>query len=164
MELVCIGEIVNTHGIKGEVKVISEFKFKEEVFKKGFVFYIGRFKDKLVLDKYRKHKIYDMLIFEGITNINEVIIYKGEELYINREDLKIDGYLNEDLIGFSVFEKDSFIGHISDIINNNAHDVLIINNEISRFMIPFVDEFVKEIDFENKKVKIEKIEGLIDEN
>lgn len=164
MELVCIGEIVNTHGIKGEIKVISEFKFKEEVFKKGFVFYIGRFKDKLVLDKYRKHKIYDMLIFEGITNINEVIIYKGEELYINREDLKIDGYLNEDLIGFSVSEKDNFIGYISDIINNNAHDILIINNEVSRFMIPFVDEFVKEIDFENKKVKIEKIEGLIDEN
>ena len=82
MEYIYIGDIVNTHGIKGEVRIISDFKFKDQVFKKGIKVYVGRFKDELIINSYRTHKIYDMVTFEGINNINDVIIYKGIDILI----------------------------------------------------------------------------------
>ena len=71
----------------------------------------------------------------------------------------------EDMIGFSVYNEDLLIGKLTDIINNGAHDILVIkssNND--RIMVPFVDEYVKKVDLDNKKIMIETIEGLLDGN
>ncbi|NLL44724.1 MAG: 16S rRNA processing protein RimM [Mollicutes bacterium] len=164
MEYIYIGDIVNTHGIKGEVRIISDFKFKDQVFKKGIKVYVGRFKDELIINSYRTHKIYDMVTFEGINNINDVIIYKGDQVYINRNDIEIDGYLNEDLIGLDVYVDDKNVGKVNYIMKSKAHDILVIGTEDKKYMVPYVDEFVKKIDLENKSIHINKIEGLIDEN
>ena len=81
MKYIYIGDVVNTHGLKGEVRLISDFEHKKKVFKKGFKLYIGRDKDELVINTYRVHKEYDMLTFEGLTSIDDVIIYKGDKAY-----------------------------------------------------------------------------------
>ena len=77
-----IGKLVNTHGIKGEAKVISSFKYKEVVFKKGNSIYIDDIKYKI--NTYRKHQKYDMITLEGIENINDILPLKGKEIYINK--------------------------------------------------------------------------------
>lgn len=165
MKKILIGQIVNTHGLKGELRIVSNFPYKELVFAKGFRLYVGKREDVCTINSYRKHKIYDMVTFEGIDTIDVAIAYKGDYVYINRDDLKIDGYINEDIIGFNVYNENLLIGTLTDVVNNGAHDILVINSaNNARIMVPFVDEYVKDVDLDNKKIMIETIAGLLDEN
>ncbi len=165
MKRILIGQIVNTHGLKGELRIVSNFPYKDLVFKKGFKVYVGKREDVCIINSYRKHKIYDMVTFDCIDNIDDAIAYKGDFVYIDRCDLDIEGYINEDIIGFDVYDAEKLIGNLTDIINNGAHDILVINSPSdSRIMIPFVDEYVKKVDLDNKKIMIETIEGLLDDN
>ena len=165
MKQILIGQIVNTHGLKGELRIISNFPYKELVFTKGFKVYVGKRNDVCIINSYRKHKMFDMVTFEGIDSIDNAIAYKGDLVYINRDDLEIDGFINEDLIGFHVYDNEELIGTLNEIINNGAHDILVIESDKEKkVMIPFVDEYIKKVDLDNKKIIIEAITGLIDEN
>ena len=164
MNYIYIGDIVNTHGLKGEVRLISDFEYKKKVFKKGFKLYIGRSKDEVIINTYRTHKEYDMLTFEGLTSIDDIIIYKGDKAYINRADLKIKGYFNEDLIGLEAYNNDKCIGKVEFIMKNKAHNILVITDGNKKNMIPNIPEFVSKIDLENKRIDIKAIEGLINED
>lgn len=160
--MVFLGEIVNTHGIKGELRILSDFQYKDEAFKVNNTLYIGKRKQEVVINTYRKHKVYDMVTFVGFESINDAIAFKGDEVYIKREDLNIDGYVDEDIIGLNAYDNDKLIGVVESIIKNKQELLLIKNNNKS-YMIPFVDEFVN-IDLENKRVNIKVIEGLLNEN
>lgn len=165
MKEVFIGQIVNTHGLKGELRIVSNFKYKDSVFKQGFKIYVGKRKEECIITSYRHHKIYDMVMLEGIDSIDDAIAYKGDSVYINRDDLQIDGYLVEDIIGFEVFDENKMIGTVSTIVNNGAHDILVVENEQgSKYMIPMVEEYIKKVDLEEKKISIEVIEGLLHED
>ena len=89
MNYILIGKIVNTHGIKGELRIISDFPYKDRVFKNNFNIYIGKDKINEVINTYRHHKIFDMITLKNYNNINEVLKYKGSLVYINRLDLKL---------------------------------------------------------------------------
>ena len=104
MKYIRIGKIVNTHGIKGELRLLSSFKYKDRVFKKDMKLYIGNNKEMVIIDSYRKHKNFDMITLRGYDNINQVLKYKGCFAFINRDDLvlKSDEYLDEDIMGFLV--------------------------------------------------------------
>lgn len=162
MDYIYIGKIVNTHGIKGEVRILSDFLYKEEVFVKDKNFYIGKEKIKEVVNSYRTHKKYDMVTFKGINDIDKVLKYKGEDVYVKREDLHVDGYLNEDLLGMQVFTTHE-IGKVIDVLQGKAGRILVILGK-RKNMVPFVDEFIKDIDLEKKKIRIKEIEGLIHED
>lgn len=164
MNYIYIGDIVNTHGIKGEVKILSHFKYKSNVFIKGTPIYIGKNKEKQVINSYRKHKIFDMITLLGFDDINEVLRFKGEPVYIDKNEVKIDGILNEELINMDVYNEDSFIGKVTDILNNGLYDILVIEKENNKNLVPNINEFIKNIDIENKKIQINMIEGLINEN
>ena len=164
MDYIYIGDIVNTHGIKGELRILSDFKYKDKIFIHDFKFYVGRTKELLTVDTYRKHKEYDMVKFYEVEDINDAIAYKGDKVYINRNDVEIDGYFDEDLIGLNVYGNDKFIGNVEKIIKNGVQDIIVIKNNDSKNLVPYVDEFVKKIDLKNKRIEINVIEGLIDEN
>ena len=83
MKYIYIGKIVNTHALKGEVRIISNFEFKDRVFIKGNTLYIGQFKSPEVIETYRHHKQFDMVKFVGIDYINDVLKYKGDGVYID---------------------------------------------------------------------------------
>lgn len=163
MNFIYIGEIVNTHGIKGEVRILSDFKYKKDVFKKNMKIYIGKEKNEYVINTYRFHKIFDMITFIGINDINDVIDLKSEKVYVNKEDIKIDGYLDEDIIGLEAYT-DKYIGKVTDIIHNKNQDILVIKNKNNKNLVPHVDEFIEKIDLENSKIYIKEIEGLINED
>ena len=164
MNLIYIGDIVNTHGIKGEVRILSDFKYKKDVFKKGNYIYVGYDKDKLKLNSYRVHKNFDMVTFEGINDINDVLMYKGDHVYINREEFQFDGILYEDVIGLDVIVDGNKIGTIESIMKSSAHPILVIETTNKKHLVPFIDEFVKNVDLDKKEVIIEVIDGLIDED
>ena len=161
--MVYVGEIVNTHGIKGELRIVSDFKYKDKVFIKGNKLYLGKRKQKVVITSYRKHKNYDMVKFEGIDDINDAIIFKGDDVFVKRESLDIDGYVDEDIIGLKVYDEDKLIGKVTSIIKNKQ-EILLVKNRNKTYLIPFVDEFIKNIDLDKKILSINVIEGLLDEN
>lgn len=159
MEYIQIGRIVNTHGIKGELKIISDFKYKNKVFIKNFNIYIGKNKIKEQIVTYRKHKNFDMITLNGYNNINEVLKYKNLLVYAKKEDIKLDPkcYLNEDIIGLTAIVDKKEIGTVTDIIKNGGGELLVINNKT---LIPYYDEFIYEININNKTIHLKNIEGL----
>lgn len=164
MEYIYIGDIVNTHGLKGELRIISDFKYKEEVFKPGFKIYVGRQKEELEIKTYRQHKNYDMVTLVDVNGIEEAIAYKGDSAYIDRNSLKVDGYFDEDLIGLKAYTDDKFVGEVVDILKNKANDILVINLEEKRYLVPNHPEFISKVDLMEQRIDINNIKGLFDEN
>jgi len=164
MKYINIGKIVNTHGIKGELRLLSDFKYKDKVFKKDFIIYIGKEKIEEKIISYRKHKNFDMICLEGYTNINEVLKYKGMYAFINKEDLVLDNnsYLNEDLIGANVIVNNEAIGVVSDIEKNANQELIVVRASNKDYLIPYVDYFINKIDIENRKIYVNDIKGLFE--
>lgn len=152
--MIYLGKLVNTHGLKGEVRIISDFKYKSQVFKKGSHLFIND--DELVINTYRPHKEYDMVTFDGITNIDDVLKYKGKKVYIKKEDYNFDGILNEDLIGLPVYGDGKLLGTVTDVYKNVNQELIEIDKDI---LIPYVPAFIKNISKE--KLEINVIEGLL---
>lgn len=150
---ICIGKIVNTFGIKGELKVISDFEFQSRVFIKDFTLFIGEEKVKEVINTWRIHKNNYLLLFNNYSNINEVLKYKGKKIYINRNDLKLNKneYLLNDLIGYSVYDKDKLLGIVVDY-EKNINNILFKVKGDKSFYLPYIDEYILEIDNINKKI------------
>lgn len=163
MDYIYVGDIVNTHGLKGEIRILSDFKFKDTVFINDRKCYIGKDYSEEIIDTYRIHKDYDMVTFKEKKHIDDVIIYKNEPLYVNRNDIEYDGYLDEDLIGLDVYCENEHIGHIDSILKTNAHDILLVKNG-SKHMIPNVDEFIKKVDLVNNRLDINYMKGLLNED
>lgn len=163
MKYIRVGKIVNTHGIKGELRILSDFKYKEKVFKNGFLIYIGQEKQVEKINTYRYHKIFDMITLENYSNINEVLKYKGSYVFINKDDLILNEneFLNEDLIGFDVKYFDIKNLKVVGIEKYPSSDMLKIdyNNKIK--LIPINDGIIEEIDFDKKLIVIKDIKGLI---
>ena len=157
MDLVYIGKLVNTHGLNGEVRIISDFEYKESVFKEDNIIYINN--TKYIIKSYRKHKNFDMVTLDGITNIDSANELKGNNVYINRDDYKFDGYLSVDLIGLNVYDNDTYKGKVVEIEKNNKYSLLIVDG-IKRHIVPNIKEFVSKIDLDNKKIYINYIKGL----
>lgn len=164
MTWIYIGEIVNTHGLKGEVRLLSDFEYKKQAFQIGKKIYIGKNKEEVAIQTYRIHKNYDMFTFEGLHDINEVIIYKGEKAYMKREDIKIEGYFKEDIVGLNAYDKDVRIGEVTFVMKSKAHDILVVTDGEKKHLIPYVPEFVSKIDLEKKRIDICVVEGLLNEN
>lgn len=160
MEYLYIGKLVNTHGIKGEVRIISNFRHKDKVFIKDFKFYIGKDKKEYIVETYRRHKNFDMVVFKDNYDINLIEHLKGSFVYINKEDLKLDKntFLAIDLIDFDVIINDKKVGIIKDILDTPANEVLVLDNNI---MIPYVKAFINSIDIKNRKVIVNDVKGLI---
>ena len=164
MKYISIGKIVNTHGIKGELRIISHFKFKSQVFKKGNKLYIEKEKNKEIINTYRVHKNFDMVTFDNYNNINDILKYKNNKVYINRDEFNFNEYLDEDLIGMSCYIKDENIGIIEKIeyVKDNKSLIVIKNNKNQKKYIPNNKSFIENVDVLNNKVYIKYIEGLIE--
>ena len=161
-KFIYLGRIVNTHGIKGELRLLSDFEKKEKVFKENFPIYIGEEKRKEIIATYRHHKEFEMITLKGYTNINEVLTYKGKKVYIDREDLNLkeEEYLYEELIGLSVYENEEKLGIVKNIMYNNGNILLYIE-AIKNFYIPLNQEFIKKVNANEGKIEVANAKGLI---
>lgn len=162
MKYIYIGKVSNTHGIKGEIRILSNFLKKDLVFKKDNALYFGNNKEKEIINTYRKHKEYDMVTLIGINNINEVLKYKGLNVYIDRTELKLKSneYILEDLIGFTIIENKKILGKLKDFMYNNGNILLSITGD-KDFYIPYNNYFIKKVNLENKIINTENAKDLI---
>lgn len=163
-----VGLIVSTHGIKGEVKVKSDTSFTNERYRINNILYLN-YDNKMIpieINSHRHHKGYDLITFNNLTNINDVLKYVNCRIYVNRDDLQEladDEFYYDDLIDLIAYDdQGDLLGKIIDI-NELPHGILLVLKKIdeSEALIPFVEEFIKDIDLENKKIIIKPIEGLL---
>lgn len=163
-----VGIITSTHGIKGEVKVLPTTDDK------------NRFRDlkSVILDTGKEHitlevegvkffKKFAILKFKGIHDINEIEKYKGKDLFVTRDNaVKLDKteFFIGDLIGLTVIdEEDNIIGILADVLETGANDVYVIETESEKeILLPAIKDCIKDIDIENRKMKVHIMEGLLD--
>ncbi|WP_442599477.1 ribosome maturation factor RimM [Neobacillus sp. D3-1R] len=165
-----VGKIVNTHGIQGEIRVISTTDFGEERFKKGNTLFLFMDENKepfeVKIASHRTHKNFELLTFEGFQNINLVEKFKGGILKIPESQLtpleENEFYFHE-IIGCEIFTLDGeLVGEIREILTPGANDVWVIKGKGGKeILIPYIEQVVKVIDVKNKKIIIDPIEGLL---
>lgn len=161
MEYVYIGKIVGTHGIKGEIRLISNFDKKDKVFVIGNAIYIGNEKTKMIINSYRVHKKYDMITLDGIDDINDVLKYKGFKVYVLRSDLNLDDdYILDDLIGMTIVSDGKIYGIVEDIFDNNGNTLLQVSFE-KKYYIPYNSDYIKRVVLESKIIDVENVKDLI---
>ncbi len=167
MDYIKVGWITNTHGIKGELKIhpltddINRFDDLKKV-------YLGNNKVAAEIERVKYIKGWVILKFKEFNNINEVLQYKGDYIYIDERDrveLPEDHFFIFDIIDCSVYTtKGEKVGLVVDVLQYASNDVYVVkdhNNE-KEYLIPAVKEFVVEVDVEDKKIIIDPIEGMIE--
>jgi 16S rRNA processing protein rimM len=159
MEYVCIGKLVNTHGIKGEVKLLSNFEYKNKVFVVGMNFYIGEDKEKVTVNSYRHHKVFDMVTFKEYNYINDVLKFKGKLVYVLKPDLALDNnsILDRDYIGMNAYYEGVLVGKVKDIIDNNGYKLMLIGTKF----VPFNKEFISSVSVTKNELILKNVEGLL---
>ena len=161
-----IGQIVNTFGIKGFVKV-NPFTDDMERFAELKSVLVVKNKELIEMQieeiKYQKNVV--LIKFKGIEDINMAEKYKGCYIKIKRENarkLPKDTYFIADLIGMQVYdEQGNLLGKVNDIYNNKVHDIYVIKDDLGKqILLPSTKEVIKQIDMDNDRIVVHLIEGL----
>ena len=166
-QLLQVGVISSTHGIRGEVKVFpttddpNRFKKLKQV-----ILDTGREQKDLEIEGVKFFKQFVILKFKGIDNINDIEKYKGKSLYVTREHavkLKKDESVSADLIDMQVeLEDGTLFGVLNDVMQTGANDVYCIQTEEhGEVLIPAIKDCILDVDVETRKMKIHLMDGLI---
>lgn len=167
--LLQVGVITQTHGIKGEVKVfpttddVNRFKKLKQV-----LLYTGKENIELEVEGVKFFKQYVILKFKGFDNINEIEKYKGKSLLVTRENavkLKKNEYFIADMIGMKVItDEEKDFGTLKDVMQTGANDVYVVETiEGKEVLLPAIKQCILEVDIENRLMKVHIMKGLLDE-
>ncbi len=165
-----VGKIVNTHGIRGELKVLSQTDFPEERYKPGSkLSVIDPTGAKIVpveVASSRSNKNMVILKLKGWDDINESEKFKGWMLKIAEDqllELPEDEYYYYEIIGCEVVTDDGqMLGKITEILSPGANDVWVVQPEQGKpVYLPYIEDVVKQVDIANKRVLVTLMEGLI---
>lgn len=167
-DLLQVGVISSTHGIRGEVKVfpttddVMRFKKLKEV-----ILDTGREQKVLEIEQVKFFKQFVILKFKGFDNINDIEKYKGKSLLVTREHavkLKKNEYFIADLIGLNVFTEDgTLFGVLTDVLATGANDVYVVELPNKKeVLIPAIKQCILNVDIEAGKMTIHLMEGLME--
>ena len=158
MDKVYIGKIVSTHGIKGELKILSDFDYKDKVFVVG---------KKIIIDdkeyeikSYRVHKNFDMVTLDDYKDINEVLFLLKKDVYVSKDSLNFNDneILDSDLMEYKVLTNTSKVGIIKEIFKASETNKIIRVLFDKEVLIPY--SFIKKIDKDKKEIIVELIDGM----
>lgn len=166
-DMLQVGVITQTHGVRGEVKVfpttddVNRFKKLKQV-----ILDTGKKTMPLEIQSVKFFKQFVILKFKGIDNINDIEKYKRCSLYVTREHavaLEEDEYFIADMIGMEVCTEDGNIfGTLKDVIETGANDVYVIENaEHGEVLVPAIKECIRSVDIEKGQMMIHLMDGLI---
>ena len=166
-DLLKVGVITTTHGVRGEVKVFPTTDDAERFLELEYVLLdTGRELRRLDIKNVRFFKNLVILKFDGIDNINDIEKYKGKDLWIPREEaqeLGEDEYYIADLQGLNVvLEVGTEFGTLRDVMETGANDVYIIDsNEHGEVLLPAIKECILDVDLEKNTMTVHLMKGLL---
>ena len=162
-----IGQIVNTFGIKGMVKVMP-FTENIERFSKMKTVYVKNKKEnkKYEIEEVKYHKNMVLVKFKGIENPEQADLLRQSYLLVDRADeepLEEGTYYIVDMIGLEVYtEEGELLGILEDIFNTGSNDIYVVKNELGKqILLPSIPDVIKKIDMPNKKVIVHLLPGLV---
>ena len=167
-EYLRVGVISSTHGIHGEVKVFPTTDDLERFKKlKHVILDTGKEHKELTISGVKFFKQFAILKFEGFDDINQIEIYKGKDLLVTRDQavsLEEGEFFICDLIGLTaVTEEGEILGELTEVLQTGANDVFVIKpKEGKEILIPYIDDCVKEISLDERKVTVHLLPGLLD--
>lgn len=162
-----VGKIVNTHGLKGELKVQYYTENIEDFEDFDYLIIEGEGEKKFSVDSIRTVKNTVLVQFEAFNDINQVERFKNKEVYYLREDyddLEEGQYYVVDLIGLEVVDQvNGKVGTLKEVLKNTAQDIYVIEKTDGSgvFYMPAVEAFLDRIDMEEGKIHVKLIEGLM---
>lgn len=166
-EILQVGVISSTHGIRGEVKVFpttdDPTRFEEL---KEVLLDTGKEHRTLEIQGVKYFKQFVILKFKGIDNINDIEKYKGKSLYVTRDqavELGEDEYYLADLIDMEVYLEDgSRFGTLTDVIETGANDVYCVKTqEYGEVLLPAIHQCILAVDVEKNRMTVHLMDGLI---
>lgn len=164
-----VGKIVNTQGLRGEVRVISTTDFETERYQKGQELAIlqqGKLVATVVVNSHRKHKNFDLLTFVDHPSINDVEKYKGLTLGVAQEQLSAldeDEFYYHEIIGLPVYQDETLIGKVKEILELGSNDVWVVQRDNQKdALIPYVSDIVLSVSVKDKRIMIADVDGLLD--
>ena len=165
MPYIEIGKIVNTHGLKGHVKVepwcdgIETFEYLKRVFINNKEYNV---------ESVKSQKNFFLLKLAELNKVEEAELLKGKIINAQEDEmlpLPEGVYYIKDIIGLSVYEGEKFIGEITDWIETGSNNVYVIKRSKGKdVLIPAIDSVIKEIDIENKRMSVNMLEGLMEDD
>lgn len=167
-ELLQVGILSSTHGVRGEIKV---FPTTDDVkrFKKNKEYILGTKNGNMDVrvESVKFFKQFVILKFEGIDTLDDILTYKGCSLYVNRAHavkLQKDEYFIADLIGMEVVDEDeNYIGKLTDVLETGANDVYEITAEDDKtYLFPAIKDCIKKVDMDNRKITAYVMPGLME--
>lgn len=167
-----VGKVVNTHGIRGELKILSQTDFAEDRFASGNKLLMVNEESGATLEvkviSSRANKNVYILKLEGFTDINAVEKYKGWVLKISADqqlELEEGEYYYHEIIGCRVVtEEGEELGTISEILSPGANDVWVVDRPKGsgkQLLLPVIDDVLVNVDTKEKIVTVHLMEGLI---
>ena len=166
MDYVRIGKIINTHGIKGDLKIDSYSDFESERFKVGSKVYLGEEYLEMKVSSFRSHQGFLLVSFEGYEDINLVEKFKNFIVYKSKDDikpLKQGEYYFSDLRDLDVYIDNQLVGKVlrveEGLRNNNLR--ILKNEDKKEYLVPFLKPFYESVDLENKRIDLVKMDGLL---
>lgn len=160
MNKIYIGKVVNTHGIKGEIRILSNFEYKDKVFKINNKLIIG---DKTYeIKSHRIHKGYNMVTLDDYNNINDVLFLLKKDVYFNEEDLLLDNnqVLDSELLTYNVINNRGENGDVLEVFFASEKNKIIRVKFDKEYLIPYNSPMIKEINKNKKELVIELLEGM----
>ncbi len=165
MDLVTIGKITGTHHLKGAVKANISLSDPSIIVDERVMVEKPNGEKKILTVKKLSNLVADKVVieFEEITNKTEGNLLAGGFVKINRDILGMeeDEYLLEDLLGMTaVTVEGEVIGKVTDVFDTAAHDIIVVEDDRTETLIPNIENFVKDIDFDENKITVELLEGM----
>lgn len=165
-DLLQVGAILDTHGLKGEVKVFPTTDDASRYDDLKDVILIDKEKKQipLTVEAVRYFKNLVIVKFKGIGHINDVEKYKKCNLYVTREnavELEENEYFVADLIGLKVIsDEGEMLGEIADVLTTGANDVYIVRGGKEELLIPAIKQCILEVSLEDGTMKVHLLDGL----
>lgn len=166
-DLLKVGVITTTHGVRGEVKVFPTTDEAERFLELDYVLLdTGRELRKLEIQNVKFFKNLAILKFKGINNINDIEMYKGRDLWIPREEgqeLEEGEYYVADLIGMNVLLEDGTVfGTLKDVMETGANDVYVIDTkDRGEVLLPAIRECILDVNVEESTMTVHLMKGLL---
>ena len=161
------GKIVNTHGIRGEVKIMPYCDSPELLCEFDRLF-MGKSLTEIYIERSRVQKNMIICKIEGVDTPEEAEKLRNKMLYMHRDDLELDEdtYFIQDLIGMTVKDADTgeIYGIIDDVFQTGANDVYSIKNSDKSYLVPAIADVVITTDIDSGIMTIRPLEGLFDED
>lgn len=160
-----VGTIINTHGLRGDMKVYSHSDYPERFSEIKYIFFDNS-DEKIYIERVKYHKSVPIIKLKGIDSIENAEKYKGSTIFVdnnNTKKLADDEYMVSDLIGITAkLDNDEVLGVVENVLPYSANDIYLIKSEDGKeFLIPAIKEFVPVIDIKEKIMIIKPIKGMI---